>query len=74
MLLVLLLLHLLLVEGGRVRLARDGGYRGLVVNVGDDVLEEECAVLVDRIKVSQRHHHGGGLTVMKSSISVKTSL
>ena len=74
MLLVLLLLHLLHVEGGRIRLARDGGYRGLVVNVGDDVLEEECAVLVDRIKVSQRHHHGGGLTVMKSSISVKTSL
>ena len=57
MLLVLLLLHLLLVEGGRVRLARDGGYRGLVVNVGDDVPEEECAVLVDRIKVSQSHHH-----------------
>ena len=57
MLLVLLLLHLLHVDGGRIRLARDGGYRGLVVNVGDDVPEEECAVLVDRIKVRQSHHH-----------------
>ena len=57
MLLVLLLLHLLHVDGGRVRLGRDGGYRGLVVNVGDDVPEEECAVLVDRIKVRQSHHH-----------------
>ena len=55
LLLLLLLLHgslLLLVEGGRVTLARDGGYRGIVVNVGEDIPEEECAVLVENIKVT----------------------
>ena len=50
LLLLLLLLHgslLLLAKGGRVTLARDGGYRGIVVNIGEDIPEEECAVLVE---------------------------
>ena len=33
-------------------MARDGGYRGIVVNVGEDIPEEECAVLVENIKVT----------------------
>ena len=52
---LLLLLHcslLLLVEGGRVTLGRDGGYRGIVVNIGEEIPEEECAVLVENIKVT----------------------
>ena len=55
MLLLLLLLHgslLLLVDGGRVSLARDGGYRGIVVNIGEEIPEEECALLVENIKVN----------------------
>ena len=54
MLLLLLLLHgslLLLVDGGRVTLARDGGYRGIVVNIGEEIPEEECALLVENVKV-----------------------
>ena len=53
---LLLLLHcslLLLVECGRVTLGRDGGYRGIVVNIGEEIPEEECAVLVENIKVTQ---------------------
>ena len=52
---LLLLLHcslLLLVEGGRVTLGRDGGYRGIVVNIGEEIPEEECAVLVENTKVT----------------------
>merc|ERR1719400_2868510 len=54
LLLLLLLLHGIPhpVEGGTVNLARDGGYRGIVVNVGEDIPEEECAVLVENIKAS----------------------
>ena len=33
-------------------LGRDGGYRGIVVNIGEEIPEEECAVLVDNIKVT----------------------
>ena len=49
-------------------MARDGGYRGIVVNIGEDIPEEECAVLVENIKVtSSQSHHRGGLIVMKPS-------
>ena len=76
LLLLLLLLHGVPhpVEGGRVNLARDGGYRGIVVNVGEDIPEEECAVLVENIKVTLEDNiitiHHGGHSIMKASMSI----
>ena len=69
LLLLLLLLHGSLIEGGRVTLARDGGYRGIVVNIGEEISEEECPVLVENIKVILQHHRHNHITmVMKASM------
>jgi hypothetical protein len=48
---------LLLVAGAaghRLRLARDGGYRGLVVRVAEGISEETCPTVVANIKVGSR--------------------
>ena len=68
LLLLLLLLHGSLIEGGRVTLGRDGGYRGIVVNIGEEIPEEECPVLVENIKVIPQHHHNHITMVMKASM------
>ena len=38
----------------RVVLGRDGGYRGIVVNIEDDIKEEHCPVILASIKVRRQ--------------------
>ena len=38
----------------RVVLGRDGGYRGIVVNIEDDIKEEHCPIILASIKVRRQ--------------------
>ena len=40
----------------RIRIDDDGGYRGIVVRIGNQVPEEDCKQILQNIKVRQQWH------------------
>ena len=36
----------------RIAVTPDGGYKNIVVKIGEDVNEEDCKEIIDRVKVS----------------------